>query len=112
MATAPLGIPVMNDRNEDPHPQASLPRKLAAADWINCSKTPLEHDPSQAQTLIGNGLQLAPQLGAGYFNYGLALHHQARPAAAIRAYRLALLYSNGDPLVTSQPKPIWPRTFY
>lgn len=100
MATAPLGIPVMNDRNEDPHPQISLPGKLAAADWINGSKPLLADDPSQAQTLIGNGLQLAPELGAGYFNIGLALHHQGRPSAAIRAYRLALRYGKGDALVT------------
>ena len=100
MSTAPLGIPVMNDRNEDPHQQASLSGKLAAADWINCSKRLLADDPSQAQRLISNGLQLAPELGAGYFNIGLALHQQARPAAAIRAYRLALHYGRGDALVT------------
>ncbi len=44
---------------------------------------------------------MAPELGAGYFNIGLALHHQARPEAAIRAYRLALRYSNSDALVTT-----------
>ena len=101
MATAPLRIPVMNDRNEDPHQQASLAEKLAAADWINRSKPLLANDPSQAKSHIGNGLQLAPELGSGYFNIGLALHHQARPNAAIRAYRLALQYSNGDALVTN-----------
>lgn len=100
MATAPDGIPVMNDRNEDPHQVGALSGKLAAADWINCSKPFLTTDPSRAQALIGNGLQLAPMLGAGYFNIGLALHQQARPTAAIRAYRLALKYSKGDALVT------------
>lgn len=100
MATAPLGIPVMNDRNEDPHQHAPLPGKLAAGDWINRSKALLAQDPAQAQVLIGNGLQLAPDLGAGYFNLGLALHQQARPAAAIRAYRLALVYGHRDSLVT------------
>lgn len=100
MATAPLGIPVMNDRNEDPHQHALLKGKLAACDWINRSQALLARDPKQAQTLISNGLQLAPGLGAGYFNLGLALHQQARPAAAIRAYRLALVYGTGDPVVT------------
>ena len=50
--------------------------------------------------MISNGLQLAPGLGAGYFNLGLALHQQARPDAAIRAYRLALRYGDGDGLIT------------
>ena len=45
----------------------------------------------------------------GYFNIGLALHHQARPDAAIRAYSLALLYSNGDALVRESALRIWPK---
>ena len=90
----------MNNRNKDPHPHASLPSKLAAADWVNRSKSLLEKDPSRAQRLISKGLQLAPELGAAYFNMGLSLHQQARPTAAIRAYRQALRYSEGDDLVT------------
>ncbi len=89
----------MNDRNEDPHQQASLHSKLAAHEWVNSSKTLVERDPSQAQILINKGLQLDPRLGAGYFNLGLALHQQARPAAAIRAYRMALRYGESNELV-------------
>ena len=77
-----------------------MPGKLAAADWINRSKNLLSNDPSKAQGMIGKGLQLAPELGAGYFNIGLALHHQGRPSAAIRAYRLALQYGVSNALVT------------
>ena len=99
MATAPFRIPVMNDRNENPHQQPSPPEKLAASALINDSKDLLAQNPSRAQTLISKGLKLAPGLGAGYFNLGLSLHQQARPAAAIRAYRLALTYSKGDHLV-------------
>ena len=104
MATAPLGIPVMNDRNQDPHHQELLPNKLTAFDWINSSKALLANQPAQAQTLINRGLQLAPELGVGYFNLGLALHQQARAAAAIRAYQLALRYGDGDPLVTQSAR--------
>ena len=99
MATAPLRIPVMNDRNENPHQQTSVPSKLAASALVNSSKAWLSQDPLQAQILISNGLRLAPELSAGYFNLGLALHQQARPTAAIRAYRMALHFSDGDPLV-------------
>lgn len=99
MATTSPGIPVMNDRNQDPHQPEVRANKLTASDWINRSKALLEHDALQAQSLIGNGLQLAPGLAAGYFNLGLALHQQARLKPAIRAYRLALHYGQGDQLV-------------
>ena len=104
MATAALGIPMMDDRNEDPHRKELLNNKLTAADWINSSECELERNPLQAQTLISSGLQLEPGMGAGYFNLGLALHQQARPTAAIRAYRLALRYANGDDLVRESAK--------
>lgn len=95
VAPTAIGIPVVNDRNQNPHRSAPLPVKLAASTLVNAAQPLLQHEPARAQQLIGQGLRLDPALAAAYFNLGLALHHRGRIGAAIRAYRLALKRAEG-----------------
>lgn len=55
----------------------------AAGDW-------LASDPQRARREMAQALRHAPDLAAGWFNYGLAQHLCGRPEQAIRAYRRSL----------------------
>jgi hypothetical protein len=55
----------------------------AAGDW-------LASDPQRARREMAQALRRAPDLAAGWFNYGLAQHLCGRPEQAIRAYRRSL----------------------
>ena len=80
----------MNDRNEDPHQQASLSlRKFSCCRLVSVQKRLLADDPS-TQRLISNGLQLRQNWAKGYFKHGLALHQQARPVQPFVRFAYAL----------------------
>ena len=67
----------------------------------------LDKHPHKAQQLIHKTILQMPELGAAYFNVGLALHQQGRLSAAIRAYQTALTcnsHYNTDDFVTQSAK--------
>lgn len=62
---------------------------LAAA--LNAAGVWLASDPQRARREMADALLHGPDLAAGWFNYGLALHLCGRAEQAIRAYRHGLL---------------------
>jgi hypothetical protein len=62
----------------------------SAVDWLNAGGKLTEHNPVLAQRLLKRGLLTLPDTGIGLYNLGISLHQQGRPAAAARAYSLAL----------------------
>ena len=63
---------------------------LDPASVLNAAGQWLVGDPQRACREMASGLRQLPDSSVAWFNYGLAQHLCANPAAAIRAYRLSL----------------------